>query len=95
MTTSISIPTAEYNRAKDYAQKRNLSIDELFVSLIRMLPQKQEDEMWYKEESALQPYSLEELQERIDEAEAQFERGAFVTHKQMMAELKEEFSWLK
>ena len=74
---------------------RNLSVDELFVNLIRMLPQKQEDEMWYKDDELLQPYTMEELQERIDEGEAQFERGEYITHEQMMANLKEEFSWLK
>ena len=95
MTTSISIPTADYNRARDYARMRNLSVDELFVNLIRMLPQKQEDEMWYKDDELLQPYTMEELQERIDEGEAQFERGEYITHEQMMANLKEEFSWLK
>lgn len=95
MTTSISIPKDEYIRAKDFAQSRNLSIDELLVTLIRMLPDKQEDEMWYKDDVLLQPYTLEELQERIDEGEAQFERGEFVTHEIMMANLKNEFSWLK
>ena len=94
MTTSISIPTAEYNRAKNYARMRNLSIDELFVNLIRMLPQKQDDEVWFSEEKMLEPYTIEELEERIDEGEAQFERGEYITHEQMMAGLKEEFSWL-
>ncbi len=32
---------------------------------------------------------------RINEGEAQFERGEYKTHEQMMAELREEFSWLK
>ena len=51
--------------------------------------------MWYKDDASLQPYTMEELQERIDESEAQFERGEYITHEQMMADLKEEFSWLK
>lgn len=58
MTTTISIPTSEYNRA-------------------------------------LFSYTNEELMARIDEGEAQFERGEYKTHEQMMQELREEFSWLK
>ena len=38
---------------------------------------------------------MEELDARIDEAEAQFERGDCVTHEQMMNDLKAEFAWLK
>lgn len=40
----------------------------------------------------LPPYTMEELNARIDEAEAQFERGEYVTHEQMMDELKEEWA---
>ena len=32
---------------------------------------------------------------RIDEGEAQFERGEYKTHEQMMAALREEVSWLQ
>lgn len=43
----------------------------------------------------LPPYTMEELDARIDEAEAQFERGEYVSHEQMMDELKAEFAWLQ
>ena len=49
MTTTISIPTSEYNRAKVYAKERNLSIDELVVALLGQLTSRDEDaigEVW-------------------------------------------------
>jgi len=95
MTTSVSIPPAEYNLAKAYAQERNMSMDELFVTLIRMLPQFEEEQRWNSTKEDLSPYTMEELDARINEAEAQFERGEYVTHEQMMDELKAEFAWLK
>lgn len=95
MTTTISIPTAEYDLAKAYAQKQNLSIDELFVTLIRMLPQDKDDDLWNSHNDPLSPYTIEELEARIDEGESQFERGEYVTHEQMMKDLKEQFSWLR
>ena len=94
MTTTISIPTAEYNRAKAYAKERNLSIEELFVVLLGQLTS-EEDATWDKHDSDVQPYTHDELMARIEEGEAQFERGEYKTHEQLMAELKEEFSWLK
>lgn len=95
MTTSVSIPSAEYNLALAYANERNISMDELFATLIRMLPQYEEDQLWNSKAEDLPPYTMEELDARIDEAEAQFERGEYVTHEQMMDELKAEFAWLK
>ena len=95
MTTSVSIPSAEYDLAMAYAHKRNMSMDELFVSLIRMLPQYEEDQLWNSEAVEQPPYTMEELDSRINESETQFERGEYVTHEQMMNDLKAEFSWLK
>jgi hypothetical protein len=94
MTTTISIPTSEYNRAKVYAKERNLSIDELFIVLLGQLTSRDEDAAW-ESMSADQPYTHEELMARINEGEAQFERGEYKTHEQMMAELRKEFSWLR
>ena len=95
MTTTISLPTADYDMAKAYAQEQNLSVDELFVSLIRMLPQYEEDLKWNHQKEVLQPYTMEELNARIDESEAEFQRGEYITHEQLMNDLKAEFSWLK
>jgi len=39
-------------------------------------------------------HSQEETDARIDDAEAEFERGEWMTHEQMMAEIKQEFPWL-
>jgi hypothetical protein len=94
MTTTISIPTSAYNRAKAFAKERNLSIDELFVVLLGQLTS-EADVVWDSHDSDIQPYTSDELMTRIDEGEAQFERGECKTHEQLMSELKEEFVWLK
>ncbi|MBQ9652579.1 MAG: hypothetical protein IJV13_10310 [Prevotella sp.] len=72
-----------------------MSIDELFILLIRALPQKEDEDIWEMPNGNMTHYTMEELSDRIDEGEVQFERGEFVTHEQMMADLKEEFAWLK
>ena len=95
MTTTISLPSAEYDIARAYAKEQNLSMSELFVNLIRMLDTYHGDELWAEREQQLSSFTLEELSQRIDEGEMQFERGEYITHEQMMSELKEEFSWLK
>jgi len=95
MTTTISIPTSDYNRAKAFAKERNLSIDELFVALLGQLTSCEDDVIWNSQSSDVTPYTHQELMARIDEGEAQFERGEYKTHEQLMNELREEFSWLK
>lgn len=95
MTTTISLPIAEYNRAKTFAEEQSLSLDELFTALIGQLTLREEDEVWQECDAAASPYSLDELMERIEEGEAQFERGEYKTHEKMMSDLKEEFPWLK
>ena len=94
MTTTISLPTEEYNLALAYAQEQHISIDELVSSLIKQLTLRQDDEVWNMHAPDLLPYSLEELSSRIDEGEAQFERGEYISHEQLMAKLQEEFAWL-
>ena len=95
MTTTISIPTSEYNRAQAFAKERNLSIDELFIVLLGQYVTNEDDAICNNLQEEEAPYTQEELMARIDEGEAQFERGEFKTHEQMMQELREEFSWLK
>ena len=95
MTTTISIPTSEYNRAKAFAKERNLSIDELFIVLLGQYVTNEDDSIWNSRLEKEPPYTQEELMARIDKGEAQFERGEYKTHEQMMQELREEFSWLK
>lgn len=94
MTTTISLPVAEYNRAKTFAEEQNLSIDELFVALIGQLTLREEDAVWNQHDFKQPPYTIEELSARIDESEKQFERGEYKSHEQMMADLKKEFPWL-
>lgn len=95
MTTTITIPKAEFNLAKAYAEKRNMSIDELVVSLIKTLPQEQDDDTWETLPMDLPDYSIEELSMRIEKGEKEFDNGQFITHEQMMQDLKKEFSWLQ
>ena len=94
MTTTISIPTAEYNRAKALAKERDLSIEELIVVLLGQLSS-DDDYLWNRKDSDVLPYTLNELMDRIDQGEEQFERGEYKSHEQLMSELKDEFSWLK
>ena len=94
MTTTISIPTEEYKRAKAFARERDLSIEELFVALLGQL-KSEDDAIWDQHDADVVPYTYEELQARIDEGEAQFERGEYKSHEQLMSELQEEYSWLK
>ena len=68
MTTTISLPVAEYNRAKTFAEEQNLSIDELFVALIGQLTLKEEDAVWNQHDFKQPPYTIEELSARIDES---------------------------
>lgn len=94
MTTTISLPIDEYNRAKTFAEEQNLSMDELFVALIGQLTLREEDAVWNQQDFKQTPYTIEELSARIDESEKQFERGEYKSHEQMMADLKNEFPWL-
>ena len=95
MTTTISLPIADYNRAKSFAEEQKLDMNELFAALIGQLTLKEEDEPWNHIAKDLQPYTQEELLARIEKGEAQFERGEYKTHEQLMAELQEELSWLQ
>lgn len=95
MNTTISLPTAEYNRAKAFAKEQNLSVSELFIALIGQLTLREEDSAWLKQDEELPPYTVEELDARIEEGEAQFEKGEYKTHEQLMSELKQEYSWLR
>ena len=42
-----------------------------------------------------QPYSIEELNARIDESEAEIEQGEGKTFEEMMRDFKKELLWLK
>ena len=55
----------------------------------------EDDAIWDQHDSDVVPYTYEELQTRIDEGEAQFERGEYKSHEQLMSELQEEYPWLK
>ena len=43
----------------------------------------------------LQPYTMEELNARIDEAEAEIDKGEGKSFEEMMNGFKEELLWLK
>lgn len=42
----------------------------------------------------LTPYTMEELEARIDEAEAEIERGETISHQELIQNLKRKFPWL-
>lgn len=48
-----------------------------------------------KAEKPLSPYTMEELNARIDEAEAEIEAGEVLTCKQANAEVRNALSWLR
>lgn len=55
-----------------------------------------EEDKWDREDTSnLTPYTLEELYARIEESEAQIERGEYYTAEESDAMLKEEFPWLR
>ena len=88
MTTTISLPTAQYNRAKAYASERNMSIDELFVMLIdQMADDNAEDAL--ADSGLFNPYehTQEELFMRIQEAEKQYEQGEWISDEALKTEV--------
>ena len=54
-----------------------------------------DDAAWDTYDSDLPPYTLEELNARIDESHQQYLRGEYVTAEESDAMLKKEFSWLQ
>jgi len=52
----------------------------------------EEDEVWDK--LGIGPQSIEEAKMRLDEAEAEFDRGEYSTEEEVRAELRAEFPWL-
>lgn len=96
MTTTITLPTQEYNRAKAYAEEQNLSMDELFAMLINQMTF-EEDSFDLPDFGLFNPFehTQEELDARFDEIEKECENEEGIPHEQMMAELKKEFPWLQ
>ena len=102
MTTTITIPTADYQRAKSLADERHISVDDLFVMLIHSRPEKDEhtDKPLLEQLSSgliFNPneHTQEEIDQRFDEIEKELEIESGITHQQMMKDIREEFSWLQ
>lgn len=95
MTANITLSIKDYHRAKAYAEEQNLSLDELFVSLIGQLTLKDEDKDWNALETDMSLYTMEELEGRINLGEQQFANGECKTHEQLMAELQQQYPWLR
>ncbi len=55
----------------------------------------EEDEWDRQDTSDLEPYTLDELYARIEESEAEIERGEYYTEAECRKMLKEEFLWLQ
>ena len=96
MTTTISIPIAQYKQAKAFAEKRNLTMDELFAVLIDQMVA-DEEEMKLLDSGFFNPndYSSDGIEARFNQIERETEEEEGVSHEQMMTELKEEFPWLQ
>lgn len=54
-----------------------------------------DDAAWDTYDSGLPPYTLEELNARIDESHQQYLRGEYVTAEESDAMLRREFLWLQ
>lgn len=54
-----------------------------------------DDAVWDTYDSELPPYTLEELNARIDESHQQYLRGEVYTEEEVREELKKEFPWLR
>lgn len=54
-----------------------------------------DDVDWDTMDSDLPPYTLEELNARIDESHQQYLRGEYMTEAEVREELKKEFLWLQ
>lgn len=55
----------------------------------------EEDEWDRQDTSNLEPYTLEELNARIEESHQQYLRGEVYTEKEVQEELRKEFPWLQ
>lgn len=97
MTATISLPRADYNRAKALAEDSNMTISELFIALLEQFAPSKDDSEWDTLPSiGFNPHdhTQEEIDARFDEIEEELETEEGITHEQMMEELKKEFSWL-
>ena len=65
--------------------------------LIRYIRQsdKQSMDVWEDLSDSMSPYTVEELNARIDEAEEEMDRGEGKTFEEMMAGFKQQLLWLK
>ena len=81
-----------------------LSVQELW-SQIRMLPAGERhwlanklydyEEVYEEEEERLTPYTMEEINAWIDESEADFAAGRYLTAEEANQEVREALPWLK
>ena len=98
MQTTITLNAATYNKAKACADERHMTIDEFLVMLINTMPNESEadnrlyDNMPVGTLFCPSEHSQDELEARFDEIEKELDADEGITHEQMMAELKQEFS---
>ncbi len=88
--------SAELRNSSLLTEVQNLSREDKHC-LVRYLYNTDEDGLNSFEElnDDQQPYTLEELNARIDEAEEEIERGGGKSFDEMMAGFKKELLWLK
>lgn len=88
--------SAELRDSELLSMVRNLSHEDK-VCLIRYIYRTEEPDAGYYEELVdnQQPYTMEELNARIDEAEQEIDRGEGKSFEEMMNGFKKELLWLK
>ena len=91
MQTTITLTPAIYNKAKEHAAERHMTVDELLVMLISNLPNSNDEEhndaLWDELPSGpfVNPYehTQEEIDARFDEIEKDIEEDHLMTDEEV------------
>ncbi len=79
-----------WNLVKDMGDSQKLELVTMLIDNVKPVVEK--TEVAEDEEYSLRPFTVEELNARIDQAEAQIAAGLVVSHEDMMREWEEELA---
>jgi phosphohistidine phosphatase SixA len=79
-----------WNLVKDMGDSQKLELVTMLIDSVKPVVEK--TEVAEDEEYSLRPFTVEELNARIDQAEAQIAAGLVVSHEDMMREWEEELA---
>ena len=79
-----------WNLVKDMGDSQKLELVTMLIDSVKPVVEK--TEVAEDEEYSLRPFTVEELNVRIDQAEAQIAAGLVVSHEDMMREWEEELA---